>query len=146
MISLLPIQIILLALLGAFIAYIFRFRTPLRDRALYVVIGSCGVVTVLVPSLTSRAARLIGVGRGTDLLLYIFVLFSLLNVVSLSTQLRRMERQITLLIRQSAIADAEIGRIEHEQHERLSAHNADYAEDTMRDFGTGSAQERGMSG
>lgn len=128
MISLLPIQIILLALLGAFIAYIFRFRTPLRDRALYVVIGGCGMLTVLVPSLTSRAAQLIGVGRGTDLLLYIFVLFSLLHVVSLSTQLRRMERQITLLIRQSAIADAEIGRIEHEQHEQAPVHDGDHAE------------------
>jgi hypothetical protein len=110
MITLLPIQVLLLGLLAAFIAYIFRFRTPLRDRVIYCIIGCCGIVTVLVPGFTSRVANSIGVGRGTDLLLYAFVMFSLLHVVSLSTQLRRMERQITILIRRSAIADAQAGQ------------------------------------
>lgn len=109
--TLLPIQGLLLVLLSAFIAYIFRFRTPLRDRVLYFIIGCGGMIAVLDPSLTSRAAQFLGIGRGTDLILYIFVMFSLLHVVSLSTQLRRMERQITILNRRCAIADAEIGRI-----------------------------------
>lgn len=71
------------------------------------------VLSILFPQWLSWAARLVGVGRGTDLLLYAFVIVFLAFVY---TQYRRnlvMQRKITLLARKIALLEAD----EHEAHE-----------------------------
>ncbi|AZC13460.1 DUF2304 domain-containing protein [Microbacterium sp. ABRD28] len=64
------------------------------------------VASVLFPEWLTWLASLVGVGRGTDLLLYAFVLVFLLFVI---TQYRRnlaVNRRITLLSRRIALDEA----------------------------------------
>lgn len=64
------------------------------------------VLSILFPQWLTWLANLIGVGRGTDLLLYALIIVFLLFVF---TQYRRnitLQRQLTLLSRRIAILDA----------------------------------------
>lgn len=70
------------------------------------------VVSILFPQWLTWFASLIGVGRGTDLLLYALVIVFLAFVY---TQYRRnlaLQREITLLARKTALIDA-TGREDH---------------------------------
>jgi hypothetical protein len=101
---LLPSQIIIVATVIAFLFYAFRLRTVLRDRLIFTVIVALGVLLALYPDLSTRAANAIGIGRGADLLFYMFLLFSLFYNVHLATRLRTIDAQITRLVRDTAIA------------------------------------------
>ena len=61
-------SILLLLLYSAFL------RSTLRDRVLTILLFVIAVVAILFPDLTTRVANVLGVGRGTDLLIYLFVL------------------------------------------------------------------------
>ncbi|NLE53691.1 MAG: DUF2304 domain-containing protein, partial [Lentisphaerae bacterium] len=67
-----------------------------------------GMVFVLVPDLSSRLARLVGIGRGTDLILYLFIVFCYLGGLSILAKFRRLERNQTLLVRKLAIASVQV--------------------------------------
>ncbi len=72
--------------------------------ALFVV---AAVLSVLFPQWLTWLARLVGVGRGTDLVLYALILMFLVFVY---TQYRRnvaLQRQLTLLARKIALVDAQ---------------------------------------
>lgn len=103
-------QIILLAAVVFFVMYVFRFRTELRDRLIYLVIAGGGVLLIVAPQVASYLANLVGIGRGTDFLLYIFVMFTLFNTIAVSSHQRKVERQLTALVRRDAIAGATEGR------------------------------------
>ena len=96
-------QVVILLAILAFALYAFSARTVLRDRIIYLALTCTGVTLALYPELSTRVANLIGIGRGADLLLYVFVLFSLFHYASLASQLKRMEQQITMLARVLAI-------------------------------------------
>lgn len=65
------------------------------------------VVAVAVPNLANSLARAIGVGRGTDLLLYGFIVVFLGSAVTNAARARLAERQITELARRIAIMQAD---------------------------------------
>lgn len=59
-----------------------------------------------VPNATTRFAHLLGIGRGADVVLYCAVLGGLLLAFRLSMAQRRVEREMTVLVRELAIARA----------------------------------------
>lgn len=82
-------------------------------RILMMLFVLAAVLSVLFPQWLTWVASLIGVGRGTDLLLYALVLMFLTFVY---TQYRRnvaLQRQLTLLARKIALVEAE-------RHEEIS--------------------------
>jgi hypothetical protein len=97
-------QIVLIAILVAFLVYILRLRTVVLDRILYIVLAVAGISLVLDPDLTSTVAHMLGIGRGTDLLFYFFVLAAMFFAVTVSARMRALQRQVSQLI--SAIAQA----------------------------------------
>lgn len=108
------IQILLIAAIVA-LAVVTMRRTGADSHlairrlvlALFVI---AAVLSVLFPQWLTWVAQLIGVGRGTDLLLYALILIFLAFVY---TQYRRnmaLQRQLTLLSRKIALLDAQ----EHE--------------------------------
>ena len=99
-------QIVIALAVAAFGIYAFRLRTLVADRLIYLLFAALGIVLALAPDLSTLVANLIGIGRGTDLLLYGFVLFSLFHFAALASQLRSMQRQITALTRALAIQGA----------------------------------------
>lgn len=103
-----PIKIILiigLALLAVLCVLIIRNR--LATRLFFMGQLVVGAVLVLFPELANRAAALVGVGRGADLLLYLLVLAAYAGGLLTLAKFRRLERQLTILTRQLAIRDAE---------------------------------------
>lgn len=63
--------------------------------------------SVFFPQLWTSAAKLVGVGRGTDLLLYITVLVFLGFVATSYRRFRRMENDVTELARKVALISAD---------------------------------------
>jgi hypothetical protein len=65
-----------------------------------------GIYFAWRPDDLSGIAHLMGVGRGADLLLYIWVVVSFLAIVALMLRLRALREQITLLARHAALGGA----------------------------------------
>src|SRR5262245_24362470 len=99
-----PIHLILLSLLATILGYYFaRLRSRLLDRAIVLFLAALGVILILAPGVTMRAARLVGVGRGVDLVIYLS-LFSLAFLWTLLfSKQRSLETRLTALTRAVAL-------------------------------------------
>ena len=75
-------------------------------RLLFLAFIGLAVATVLFPQLLTRIANLVGVGRGADLLLYVFVLAFLFFVYGQYRQGVTQQRKITHLARKIALLEA----------------------------------------
>jgi hypothetical protein len=60
------------------------------------------------PNATTQLARLVGIGRGADALLYCAVLVGLVVALRHTLAQRRLERQMTLLVRALALQSARL--------------------------------------
>lgn len=65
-----------------------------------------GILTVAFPDITTQIAESVGVGRGTDLVLYVLVVVFVGNSIFNAAKFRHHERDITKLARALAIQDA----------------------------------------
>ena len=102
-------QALLIGAISIFLLYTFRLRTVLIERLVYLALVGAGIAFVIQPRLSSWVANLVGIGRGTDLVVYTFIIFSLVQAVNVASYMNRMERQITQLARRSAIEGAQRG-------------------------------------
>ncbi len=64
-------------------------------------------IVVWWPGLTSDVARLVGIGRGVDLVLYAAVLGAFLLVFQLHVAHHRLERKLTELVQREALRELE---------------------------------------
>ena len=83
---------------------VFRFKLGYRLLGLF--LFAAAVSFVLFPDATSSIANLLGVGRGTDLLVYLGLLAGVYSVLLLYSRTRRLERRMTEQLRAIAIRDA----------------------------------------
>lgn len=88
------------------VVYLAYFRSKLSDRLVGLLLLSVAWFSILLPEYTTRAANLLGVGRGADLIFYLFAVFTLFALIVLYTHVRTLNRQLTALIRYQAIRDA----------------------------------------
>ncbi|WP_461474668.1 DUF2304 family protein [Microbacterium sp. HJ5] len=65
------------------------------------------VLSVLFPQWLSWLANLLGVGRGTDLILYALVIIFLGTTLAQYRRISALQRKITVIARRLAIVDAE---------------------------------------
>jgi hypothetical protein len=86
-----------------------RFRSRIFDRFIILGIVGVGIVFVCFPDLTSRLARLVGVGRGTDLLLYASLVGVGFLLVVFYAKIREMSGVITRITREDSIRGARRG-------------------------------------
>ncbi len=107
-------QIVLIAAFILFVVYIYRLRTVFLDRIIYLVCALVGIVLVIDPPLTTQIANWLGIGRGADLLFYLFIIASLFYVVATRSRIRRLEQQVTRLVQQNAI-DHPVQEVNKEQ-------------------------------
>jgi hypothetical protein len=75
-------------------------------RLLLLAVFGLGIFTVIFPDVTSKVAEFVGVGRGTDLVLYALVVVFVGNSLFTAGRFRHQERDITKLARAMAIAEA----------------------------------------
>ena len=76
-------------------------------RLLMMLFALCATVAILFPSLLTWAAGLVGVGRGTDLLLYALVMVFLAFVYAQYRRQVARQRQLTLLSRRISLLEAQ---------------------------------------
>jgi hypothetical protein len=80
-------------------------RGTIRKRIVtfWLLLWGSGAVTMIWPQTTVVVAHRLGIGRGADLLLYLSVLVMLAGFFYVYTRFRRLDRQLTLLVRRLAI-------------------------------------------
>lgn len=88
-------------------------RTLIRTRGRrFASLISCAVwivaaAAMLEPNATTLVAQRVGIRRGTDLILYCAVLAGSAGFVWVYARLRAVNRQVTLLVRELSIRDAQ---------------------------------------
>lgn len=91
-------------LLGLFVyALLQKKQFPLVGRALPVV-ALLGIYVAWFPDQTSTWARWVGVGRGVDLMLYVWIMASGLLFLGLHLKLVAQQRLLTDLVRAMALS------------------------------------------
>jgi len=102
------IQVILIALaVMAAILGSIAFRSKLAYRLLGMFFFFVATGFVVFPDASTQIARILGVGRGTDLLLYLVIFAGVHAFLLLYMRTRRLERKLTELVRAMAIQAAE---------------------------------------
>ena len=105
------IRILLLLGLGASGWFIFlrRNKLPLHIMTVFLLIG-VGAAAIIFPNITQAAADLVGVGRGTDLVLYMSVVVVMFVLLHYYTKFVELQRQLTEVTRELAILRGEVER------------------------------------
>ena len=100
-------QFLLTAMLFTILLYAsMTYRQAPIIGFLTVLAAFWGLYFVWFPSHATRLAELVGISRGVDLILYTWVVISLIMLLNLHLKLRTQLELITLLARKIAIADA----------------------------------------
>lgn len=106
------IQIILLAgaivLLTLFVRQWDRVRTRAWKRLAFLAFVTANVYAIVRPDDTTWVAKQMGVGRGTDLILYLLVIGVAFMTLNTYMRFRSLEKKITDLARTIAIRDAQV--------------------------------------
>jgi small membrane protein len=100
--------LVLLALLDGY-RVLFAKPTFRRDRFLRFVVWLVAAAAVFNPALASEVAAAVGIGRGTDLVLYLFVVAFLFAAFYFYSRSVRTERQLTQVVRHIAVMEAKRG-------------------------------------
>jgi hypothetical protein len=100
-------SILLTVFLFALIVYALlqKKQFPLVGRLLPLVAG-LGIYVAWFPDQTSTWAHMVGVGRGVDLMLYVWIMASGLLFLVLHLKLVAQQRMLTELVRSVALAQA----------------------------------------
>ena len=91
---------------GLSICLIYAFLQ--RNKSRYVsfaisMVSIAGIAFVLAPQLTDRIAQKVGVGRGADLVLYCWLVISLVVSINLQFKILGLQRLITELAREMTV-------------------------------------------
>jgi hypothetical protein len=108
-----PIKIILT--LGFLCVFLYAVSQRLVSRmisVLFFLIVAVGIYFVWVPDHTTVVAGWVGVGRGADLILYGWILITLIVGFNLHLKIRESRRALTELARQVALGSARPGKAE----------------------------------
>ena len=84
-----------------------RLRSTIVDVLLIFLFVVAGVFLVLFNEYSDKIAHWFGVGRGADLIFYTGFLFLFFLVLKLYARIRKMEQNLTELVRKKSIEEAE---------------------------------------
>lgn len=76
-------------------------------RIMILLFALSAVLSIFFPAILTQLARLVGVGRGTDLMLYAFIVSFLVYMSSTHQRFRQTETTLTKLSRRIALDEAE---------------------------------------
>ena len=108
------IKVVLIAVVLGVLLLMLQRRSRAGTRAwkrlILVLFVGAAIISIVNPELTTRAAQLVGVGRGADLLLYLLTAVFLYVVMGFYLKFRDVERQVTVLARRLALDEAHLRR------------------------------------
>ena len=104
------IQIILVIFfLFALFKVLRRFRSgglKTKEAFVWVIFWTLAMVVVVIPSYTTVLAKVLGVGRGVDAVMYLAVALLFFLIFKIFVHLEKMERHITELVRRDTLSQA----------------------------------------
>lgn len=102
------IPLVIAAVLILVMVFRHRQRVELRagSRVLVLVLAAIAVASIIDPDIPQAMANLLGVARGTDLLLYVLIVVFVLTTLGLYFRLRDTDQHLRRLVRSIAIDDA----------------------------------------
>lgn len=104
-------QVVALPLLAVFVLLtaiqLGRRRIAPRIGFAWIALWIAAAVSIADPNILVRAAHFLGIGRGADLVLYLSVIFSFSAFFITYLRFRRVDEQLTAIVRHIAIRDAE---------------------------------------
>lgn len=84
---------------------------PALRRIAVVLLLIAGALSVLFPSLVTLVANALGVGRGSDLVLYTYVVVSLFAWIGMHRRIHELENKLVVLARTAALANRAAPRL-----------------------------------
>ena len=102
--------LLLAAIVAAFVFTVRRGRQNAMSRVatfLWAALWVAAAIVVLMPSVASAFASLLGVGRGVDAVMYVSVIALFTLVFRIFLRLDKIDRDITLLVRKASLAGRE---------------------------------------
>ena len=105
--------LLLAAIVAAFVFTVRRGRQHALSRMGTFMWGALWVgaaIVVLMPSVASLIARVLGVGRGADAVLYVSIIALFTLVFRIFLRLDKIDRDITLLVRKASLAGRDAAR------------------------------------
>lgn len=103
------IQFIIFAFIAFVIFKVFsRFKEKnltLRELSGWVVFWLVVAVIIALPQSTNFFARVLGVGRGTDVVIYVSIIILFYAIFKIQVRFEKIEREITKIVRDNAIND-----------------------------------------
>jgi hypothetical protein len=105
------IRVVMLSGLAAigYLVFLRRNRLPFHIVTVFTLLAA-GAAAVLFPGATDDVAHYVGVGRGVDLITYIFEAAVMFVLIHYYTKFVELQRQLTQLTRDMAILKAELDR------------------------------------
>lgn len=99
-----------IVLLGCFFlvltSYFKSFRSVAVDRLIAIFLFAFVSLAIIFPDSTTIIAHKLGVGRGTDLILYLYIVGSFFAVMLLYSRSLQQEQKLTQLVREIALLTA----------------------------------------
>jgi hypothetical protein len=93
-----------------------EYRRSPAVALLSFMVGLAGLYFVWVPSHSTQVAEFVGIGRGVDLILYLWVCISLIVLLNLHLKLRTQHELITALARAIALANVRTHAATNRRH------------------------------
>lgn len=108
---LIVVQIVLVVVVVLFSLILIRGGSNAKHmavrRIMILLFAIAAVFSIFFPTILTQLARIVGVGRGTDLMLYAFIVSFLVYMSTAHQKFRQMETTLTKLSRRIAIDEAE---------------------------------------
>lgn len=99
-----PIQVfLLLFLVGAFFLYWKLFQNRFLNRLVLVGAFCVTILFVFKPAMSTRLANWLGVGRGTDLILYISIVTVIFVLLMMYAKIKKLEEMLTTILREHSL-------------------------------------------
>ena len=87
--------------------FIYGWHLKIKTRRvgyLICIISTMGLCFIWFPDFSTYLANYVGVGRGADLVFYVFIIVSLIVVFTIYLKIENLTSAITLIVRSQAIA------------------------------------------
>jgi small membrane protein len=100
--------ILSILLLGILFFVMIQHQSGRLLRPAVTIAVTMGIFFTWMPELSNEFANYVGIGRGADLIFYIWIVLSMLALASLFITFNKQERQITHLTRALALHQAQV--------------------------------------
>ena len=101
------IQVFLvLFLLVAFFLYWKIFQNRFLNRLVLFIFFAVMIFFVFYPSASTKIANRLGVGRGTDLIVYLTIVILIFVLLMMYAKIKKLEEMITTIIREKTLKES----------------------------------------